>query len=298
MKKLLKRLVLFVFLLLFIVIGGIGLFGYKAKYGFAIYDDEPPEIPQLDTDIRILLFQKTNGFRHGEAIKESRKVFVEMAEEKNWGLFITANGAVFQNEILDQFDLVIMDNATGPNLNADQKSSFKRYIEAGGSHLALHGSGDGSNGWKWYIESLIGAHFSHHSLRPQIQETQVISRCMDSRFPDCRVFPQVWDQIDEWYVFFDNPKDNGFEVLYEIDESTIEVSGNLSVLIRNKDFGMGEDHPVIWYKCLPNGAKTVYSSLGHNANAYSSISYIKVLEVIIDWLIEQDNCDLITNESI
>lgn len=87
---------------------------------------------------------------------------------------------------------------------------------------------------------------------------------------------------DEWYVFYNNPRENNSKVVYTVDEKTFDTSGNLSFLIRDKDFGMGEDHPIVWYHDLKKG-RVLYSALGHHARAFNSPNHQRLLENGIRW---------------
>jgi type 1 glutamine amidotransferase len=68
-------------------------------------------------------------------------------------------------------------------------------------------------------------------------------------------------------MFYDNPLDRGFQVLYTVDESKMIPSGNIPILASYKDFGWGEDHPIVWYHPLNKG-RVFYSALGHAGSAF------------------------------
>jgi len=88
--------------------------------------------------------------------------------------------------------------------------------------------------------------------------------------------PTTWKHADEWYVFFENPRTKGFNILYTIDGEKIKPSGNL-LWIKDKDFGMGKDHPVAWYRAAGKG-RTFYTSIGHNAGAWKQPGFVDMLE--------------------
>ena len=282
MKKTIKYLLYGLLGLGLIVVVGMGVFIYRVTYGLPFYESEPPVIPTQQKDFSILLFSKTNGFPHNDAIEKSIPAFEQLSIENNWSLFTTNNAAVFNDEQLPLFDLVIWNNTTGKNLTPPQRASFRKYIESGGGFLGIHGSGDASHHWDWYYEQLIGARFSHHSMAPQIQIANLHLECDTSSF-FCKQLPAQLARADEWYVFFDNPRKNGFTVLYTLDEKGLTMSGNIPILISNKDFGMGVDHPIIWYKCLPGGGRTFYSAMGHTGASFSEPGHLKILEAGIKW---------------
>ena len=112
-------------------------------------------------------------------------------------------------------------------------------------------------------------------------------------FPASDKLPLSWDREDEWYVFFESPRDKGAHILYTLDETDMIMSGTLeNGLLKNKDFGMGDDHPVVWYNCVGKG-KSFYSSLGHKASYYDEPYYQLLLTEAVNWAGNPEiNCDL------
>ncbi len=261
----------------------IGSFIYRVQYGLPFYESNPPTLPTEMKDFSVLLFSKTNGFPHTEAIEAALPAFKKMAQKNDWTLYPTNNGAVFNSAQLAKFDVVLWSNATGRNLTDEQRKAFRAYIEGGGGFVGIHGTGDASHHWDWYYENLIGAHFSHHPLNPQIQAGTINLECDSMSNYPCMGLPNNTKRSDEWYVFTDNPREKGFTVLYTLDESDLVMSGNIPLLVDDKDFGMGADHPIVWYKCLPNNGRTFYSAMGHTGASFSEPMNLDLLERGIKW---------------
>lgn len=269
----------------------VGVMFYKVKYGFPIYEKTPPELSLSPKDFNVLLYTKTNGFRHESAIAGGAKMFETLAKKNNWNLIQTENGAVFNPELLPFFDVVIWNNVTGRNLNKTQKEDFKNYMLSGGHFIGIHGAGDDSHRWPWYYDTLINAHFSHHSMNPHLQ---VGTMALDSTsgFAHHEELKPVWLLEEEWYVFYDNPREYSANVLYTLDESNISTNGNLPPLAKNKDFGMGDDHPVVWYRCLDGGGKTFYTALGHQSTTFEDENFKTVIEKAVLWATnDASGCD-------
>ena len=281
MKRWLKILLFSILGVVLLLSIGMGVFIYKVKYGFPIFESTAPELPAEMKDFSVLVFSKTNAFRHGEAIEASLPAFRQMGERNNWTVFTTDNGAVHNPEQLAKFDVVIWNNVTGKVLKPEQREHFKNYIESGGSFVGIHGAGDDSHQWDWYQKELIGAKFSHHSIDPHIQEGSMHRECPEG-FSSCANHPATWQWSDEWYVFLESPRAKGAKVLYTVDESTITTSGNIKYLVSDKDFGMGDDHPMVWYNCVGQG-KAFYSAMGHGGFAFEETQYIALLEDAIKW---------------
>jgi type 1 glutamine amidotransferase len=285
MSRLVKVLAWSLFTIFIVLVFIGGFFIYKVKYGFPVrFETLIPEIEfPKERKIKVLLFSKTTGFRHEASIDAGKKAFSEMAKKNDWFLYETEAGGVFNEEQLSKFDVVIFNNSTGRVLNDEQQQLLENYVEEGGMLLGIHGAGDDSHRWDWYEENLIGAKFSHHPLKNQIQETDLflehdLSPSLKKGMPD------TWTHSDEWYVFFSNPRIQGFRIVYTIDGEKIDPDGNF-FFIRNKNFGMGKDHPVAWYKNIGKG-KTFYTSIGHDASAWEQDAFIQMLENAIFWSTE------------
>lgn len=86
---------------------------------------------------------------------------------------------------------------------------------------------------------------------------------------------------DEWYVFFENPKNKGFKIIYNINGDQISHDGNM-LWMTDKNFGMGKDHPVAWYNTFEKG-KTFYTSIGHDSRAWKNENFLKMIENALKW---------------
>ncbi len=259
-----------------------GLFVYKTFYGFNFYDTDPPELPADLGEQSVLVFSKTNAFRHDEAIEASLPVFRQMADDNGWTLFKTENGAVFNPEQLQQFDVVVWNNVTGKALNPEQREHFRNWLMQGGGYVGIHASGDFSHQWDWYEQEVIGARYSHHTMHPQFQQGQLTLERDETNPQLSEGLPETWVREEEWYIFYDNPRDRGFTVLYTLDGTGINPDGTIRLLLPDRDFGMGEDHPVAWYRTLEEG-RTFYTSMGHQAGAFGEDHFQRMLVNAIRW---------------
>ncbi|MFY0686805.1 MAG: ThuA domain-containing protein [Cyclobacteriaceae bacterium] len=289
MKKWLKVLLWSFFGLIVLIGFMMGIFIYKVQYGLPFYDSKPPTLSLNQADFNVLVFSKTNGFRHAEAIEQSKITFEKMGVDNDWNVVISDNGAIFNDEQLSYMDVVIWNNTTGRNLTDDQRLSFRRYMESGGGYIGTHGSGDFSHHWPWYEQTLIGANFTHHTMNPQFQ-TATMQRACDSTFYGCDDLTSTWIREEEWYVFSNNPRENGANVIYTVDENTFDPNGNVRFLLTDKDFGMGDDHPIVWYNCLDGGGKSFYSALGHSGAAFEEPNHLLLLKNAIKWVGSGEPC--------
>ncbi len=260
----------------------IALFIYKMGSGFDSFETDPPDLPSDLGSKAILVFSKTNGFRHGGAIEASYPVYRQLARENDWSIFETDNGAVFSEEILKKFKVVVWNNTTGRVLIEEQRQALRDYLEGGGGFVGVHGAGDHSHHWDWYEDEVINARFSHHNISLELETASLSLERDTSNLAVSEGLPTAMSHQDEWYVFYDNPRENGSTVLYTVDENTFDVSGNLGFLVTDKDFGMGEDHPIVWYHELKAG-RVFYSALGHHGAAFDNRDHQQILENGITW---------------
>jgi uncharacterized protein len=276
MKRFFKILlwsVLTIILLLGILLAG---FIYKIKNGFPVsYETKAPSINFPANQKAILLFSKSTGFRHGESIEAGKTVFGDLAKKNNWFLYSTEDGGAFNPGQLAKFDAVIFNNSTGRVLDDTQQEALEQYVEQGGSLIGIHGSGDDSHHWDWYEKNLLGSKFSHHALHPNVQEANVALHAVPDSLLSASM-PPTWKHTDEWYVFFENPREKGFNILFTIDGEKINPSGNL-LWMKDKNFGMGKDHPVAWYRATGKG-RTFYTSIGHDAAAWKQEPFVRMIE--------------------
>lgn len=255
---------------------GIGFYQFHwVAHGARSYDTVRPQLPAGLKDPAILVFSKTNGYRHKDAIPAANAAIRSIADSNGWSVFFTETGAVFNREDLSRFKATIWNNTSGDVLTAEQKEAFRAYIENGGGFVGIHGAGgDFRYAWRWYVETLLGAQFAGHTLFPQFPKATI--RIENHDDPATRELPEQWIRSDEWYSFKPNPRASGVTVLASLDETTY------SPRMVWKDIRMGTDHPVIWKHFVRNG-RAFYSAIGHRPGAYEEPNYRAVLEGAIVW---------------
>jgi len=300
MKKLIKKflkIIMWVLLLLALLFAGLVLWNWDLVQrtmlgGLKVYETEPSAMTGEIQRPAILVFSKTNGFRHKEAIPAANALFETFAKDNGWGYFQTENGATFSPEILARFDAVVFNNVSGDVFTSDQRATLKAYIEKGGGFLGFHGSGgDMEYDWRWYVDELIGAQFKGHPLNPQFQEATV--HVEDRSHPATAHLVETWKRTDEWYSFVKPPRKPGYHILATLDEKTYKPVGLLG-----KEIAMGGDHPIAWWHCVGEG-RVLYSALGHQAAAYAEPEYRQMLLGATNWVLRKsgEGCNgSVTNE--
>jgi uncharacterized protein len=254
--------------------------------GLHVHETVPPAIPADLKHPAILVFSKTNGFRHEEAIPAGNALFAEIARDKGLGYFQTENGAAFSPEILAKFDAVVFNNASGDLFTPAQQQAFKAFLENGGGYVGLHAAGDNSHeGWPWYQDEVIGTHFIMHTMSPQFQVAKVTNE--GAAHPAMAGLPATWQRTEEWYSFDKSPRLKGIDVLATVDEKTYKPVGPFG-----KDLRMGADHPVVWAHCLGKG-RVLYTAFGHRAEAFAEPETKALLTNAVTWAARQQGsqCD-------
>lgn len=212
---------------------------------------------------RILVFSKTEGFRH-DSISAGQAMLQTLADENGWELELTEDGSLFNPEDLKNFAAVIWLNTTGDVLNASEQATFEDYIENGGGYVGIHSAADTEYDWPWY-GNLVGAYFQSH---PHNQSATL--QVEHSDHPATEHLDAIWSHYDEWYNFQSNPRDS-VNVLLSLDEESYSTG----------DDAMG-DHPIAWYHSLEAG-RAFYSGLGHTREAYRDPDFIKHIEGGLIW---------------
>lgn len=273
------------------VVGSLGVVWYVGAWNILFpshaHDTVAPELPSELARHAVLIFTKTNSFRHKDGIAAGTKLLEEIAQRRGWDVFHTENGAVFNPEQLAAFDVVVFHNASGDTLNEAQEAAFQAWLEAGGGWLGIHAAGDGSHAeWQWYQDTLIGGLFTAHVMGPQFQEARVVVE--DASHPAAQKLPSEFTHTEEWYSWDESARAKGFHVILSIDESTYEPWARM--FGGERDLRMG-DHPVVWARCVGKG-RAIYSALGHSTEAYSTAEHPLLIEGALAWAagLEGDPC--------
>jgi type 1 glutamine amidotransferase len=282
--RILKWTLLGILLAVLALVAWIGPQAYRALYPKHDHDQVAPAVPTSFPRPAILVFSKTNGFRHGDAIEAGNAMFRALAGQHGWSVYETENGAVFSADMLSRFQAVVWSNASGDVLTEQQRAALRSYLEQGGGFIGIHAAGDNSHeGWRWYVDELIGARFVGHTLWPHLQKGTV--RIEGADHPAMAGVPAIWSHKDEWYSFNRSVRARGFRILATLDEASYDLDGPFSAKLR-----MGTDHPVIWSHCVGSG-RALYSALGHTPESYSEPPFRLLIGNAVSWAMQRRPCD-------
>jgi len=200
----------------------------------------------------VLVFSKTAGFRHS-SIEDGKKMFLQLAKDKNFRVDTTEDASVFTQEQLSNYNLIVFLSTTGDILNDAQQVEMRRFMQAGGNWLGIHAAADTEYNWPWYNE-LCGAYFLNH---PKHQEATIIID--EPTHPSTSHFNKQWSRFDEWYNYKNFRED--ITPVMHVDESSYEGGEN------------GDNHPMAWYRDVENG-RSFYTGVGHTENSYTDTDFI------------------------
>lgn len=231
--------------------------------------------------LRVLLYSKANDWVHEDAIAAGKEIFPKLAKEKGWDMVVSDDSRLYHLDSLRQFDVVIWNNVTGKSLNAAQQNAFRTFLENGGGFVGIHGAGDSTQEWDWYEQKVIRASFSHHPMEPQFQ-TGILTREGSHDFHQFNHLPKQWKWEEEWYVFYESPRQKGSTILYTLDETGMVMKGEHEGKWKDKNWGMGKDHPIVWYHSLKKG-KAIYTALGHKGIYYNEPHFQQLIVEAIAW---------------
>lgn len=222
-------------------------------------------------DIGVLVYSKTAGFRHGEAIDAAKEVLATMAEEKGWRISFTEDAGAFTEENLSNYDVVIFNNTTQNVLPVQsQREALKSHIRSGGGYIGIHAASDTLYEWEWYGK-LVGAYFQGHP--PGMQRATI--KVEDRDHPTMQGLGESFEFRDEWYWFRSNPREH-VHVLATLDRTSHQD-------LVKYDSDSTADHPIIWANEF-DGGRSWYTAFGHNHEPVRDDRFIDMLRRAIIWV--------------
>ncbi len=210
---------------------------------------------------RVLIFSKTNGFRH-ESIPAGIAAIKKLGADNHFTVDATEDSTMISSDNLKNYNAVIFLSTTGTVLGADQEKALQQFVHNGGGFVGIHAASDCEYGWPWYVK-LIGGNFLSHP-RPQKAKLVVVNK----NHPATNELPDTWERTDEWYNFKNLNPD--VTVLLSIDETSYTGGAN------------GNNHPMAWFHNY-EGGKVFYTELGHTVDSFTEPLYLRHILGGITW---------------
>jgi cytochrome c len=221
---------------------------------------------------RILIFSKTEGFRH-DCIPTAVAALRKLCRENGMVVDTTEDAADFTEKNLKRYATVVFLCTTGDVLGPNEEANFERYIQAGGGYVGIHSATDTEYGWKWY-GGLSGGYFDSHPAQQEVN-VQVIAH----DHPSTRHLKgDVWRRKDELYNIKElNPNLN---ILLALDETSYKggkmcgADGQPAAIPpSNPKYPC---HPIAWYHAY-DGGRAFYTGLGHTKESYTEPEFLQHL---------------------
>ncbi len=241
---------------------------------------------------KVLVFSKTNGFRHA-SVEAGVAALQALGAEHGFTVEATEDSTRLSEEFLASFAALVFLNTSGDVLDNWQQADVQRFIEAGGGFVGIHGAAATEYDWRWYGR-LVGAFFRDH---PPVQ--QAVIRVEDPGHPATTGLPPVWEHRDEWYnfravlppgkVYATVPpalrprpeKDSLARLLDNVVPATAWVDDparpflepDIQVLLTLQEGSWqggrhGDRHPIAWCHAF-EGGRSFYTGLGHTVESYA-----------------------------
>ena len=204
---------------------------------------------------RVLLFSRTEGFRHG-SIDAGKAAIMQLGAANGFVVDTTEDASRITEDSLRQYAAVIFLHTTGNILDRPAEVDLQRFIQAGGGFAGVHAAADAEYDWRWYGR-LVGGYFASH---PAIQQATL--RVTDRSHPATSHLPESWARTDEWYNF--KRIADSLTVLMTIDETSYTGGSN------------GANHPMSWHHEF-DGGRAWYTALGHTGESFSDSLFLKHL---------------------
>jgi uncharacterized protein len=269
MWRIIKKILLTI-LVVFLCFAGYILYQARSFFREPVYDTQRPVFEENIGEKGVLIFSKTNSFRH-ESIEAGVEAIKKLGKERGWSVYHTENGAFFSYDYLKKFKVIVFLSTTGKLFTQEQRWALMGFMENGGGFVGIHSASDTEHGWGWY-NKLVGTHFKHHTLFPQLPEAEMVIE--NKTHPATSFLPERWKRTDEWYCFLTNPRArDSVHVLATVDESTYDV-GILG--------GMGKDHPIAWTNICEKG-RVFYTGIGHTSETFSEELALRHIAEGIAW---------------
>ncbi|MEM7657773.1 MAG: ThuA domain-containing protein, partial [Bacteroidota bacterium] len=222
--------------------------------------------PKKRSDSRILVFSKTEGFRHG-SIAAGQQALMKMGQGNGFAVDTTEDASLFTEENLARYGAIVFLNTTQDVLDSYQQNAFERYIQAGGGFVGIHAATDTEYDWPWYGR-LVGGYFAGHPSDPNVRKGTMQLVNHDHICMEHLKGKDTWERTDEFYSFKElyhgDSLSDGIIPLILVDEDSYGGGSN------------GDFHPMTWYHEY-DGGRAWYTNFGHTDETFVEPDFLQLL---------------------
>ena len=169
---------------------------------------EPFAAVMQDPRFDVLVFSRTTGFRHAEAIDAGHAAIEQMGAELGREFTVTASedAGLFTDTGLRPYEVIVLLNIDGEGiLNGAQRTAFERWAQRGGGIVSIHAAANADRDWEWTGDMMGGAWFQNHPSGANQFQTATVN-VEDASHPATASLPNPWVREDEWYNFTAEPR--------------------------------------------------------------------------------------------
>ena len=233
----------------------------------------------------VLIYGRTLGFRHKDAIEKGSPILKRLAEELGYQATISEDPAMFDPGKVEQWDLIIFNNCTG-RLNPkaeERRNALMGRIRGGAGFMGFHSATDCNYNWPEYGE-MMNAYFSGHPWNQVVH-----SRIEDPEHPLMKPFGgKPFVMKDEIYQFIRAYKRSSVRVLMSIDTRSVNASRG-----GRKD----RDYAICWIRPWGKG-RVFYNAHGHYGHVFEDKTFQEHVKLAMQWAIGDIEVDTTPSKEI
>ena len=225
---------------------------------------------------KLLVFTLTRGFPHS-SVPVAAKAFEIMGQKTGaFETVVSSDIGMFEQDKLQQFDAVLMDNTTGDlfapkekNLTPEEQKAAKTraellkknlldFVSNGKGIAGSHAATDCLYNWKEYGD-MMGGYFAGHPFRKIVVKNEDPKSAINAAFKG-----EGFDISDEMYTFREPYSREKLHILLSIDMAKTPLADEPN----KPGFKKGEnrndhDYAISWIKEQGKG-RVFYCSFGHD----------------------------------
>lgn len=235
--------------------------------GLVIFANEAFALKKGLKNLKVLVYTKNGeGYVH-DNIPYAVKAIQKLGEEHKFRVTVSDDPAVFTDENLRQYDLLLFSSTNNDVFDTDgQRLAFRKYIQAGGGFVGLHSVVGTERKWEWF-KQMVGGTFVWH---PKFQKYQL--KVIDRAHPSVKNLPSVWEKEDECY--FMKEIYPGIKVTMAHDLETLDQ--NQKERIDESAVPYSKLYPAVWHQNFDGGHVWI-SALGHHIKDYEDPVFLQHL---------------------
>lgn len=215
--------------------------------------------------VRVLVYTKNGkGFVH-DNIPFAVASIKKLGLQHGFTVDVSDKPIIFTENNLKKYTLLIFPSTNNDVFdNDDQRTAFRRYIEAGGGFIGLHSVTGTERNWKWF-KMMIGGTFDWH-----VPLMSFKVKVIEPDHSTMQGMPAIWERKDECY--FTKEMYPGIKVLMAHDLSSFDQKQQQEIKKYSSSFG--NYFPAVWYQHFDGGSVWI-TTLGHRKEDYENPSHVK-----------------------